>query len=93
MSPSSESPVERFATLPPDVALHARPAGVLVREATAFAAPIELRANGRSANAKSILEVLSLGVAGGGDVSIVASGDGASEAADRLVQVIADLAE
>jgi phosphotransferase system HPr (HPr) family protein len=91
MSQSSELTVERCATLPPDVALHARPAGTLVREAAAFGATIELTANGRRANAKSILAVLGLGAEGGAEIGIVASGDDAAEAVDRLAELVPQL--
>ena len=47
--------------LPEHVALHARPAGEFVREAAQAGADVRVEANGRIANAKSILEVLSLG--------------------------------
>jgi phosphocarrier protein HPr len=86
--PSSET----MATLPADVALHARPAGNFVREAACFGADISVAANGKRANAKSILEVLSLGALGGTELVIVASGEDAAEAADRLAGLVASLA-
>jgi len=86
--PSSET----MATLPADVALHARPAGNFVREAARFGAAISIAANGKCANAKSILEVLALGALGGTELVIVASGDDAAEAADRLAGLVASLA-
>jgi phosphotransferase system HPr (HPr) family protein len=92
VSPSSDTVVERHATLPADVPLHARPAGTLVREAAAFAALIEIRANGKRANAKSILEILALGADGGTELAISASGDSAAEAVDRLVDLVGRLA-
>jgi len=55
MSQSSELTLVR---LPETVALHARPAGAFVRAAASFTAAIEVEANGRRANAKSILEIL-----------------------------------
>jgi phosphocarrier protein HPr len=89
--PSSETTVEARATLPPEVPLHARPAGLFVREAARFSADVTVHANGKRANAKSILEVLSLGATGGTEVVIGASGDDAAEAAGHLAAVIADL--
>jgi len=86
--PSSEV----TATLPTEVALHARPAGAFVREAAAFGAEISVAANGKRANAKSILEVLALGAVGGTELRIAASGDDAAEAADRLADLVATLA-
>lgn len=92
MSPSSEARVERQATLPKDVALHARPAGTLVRAACAFAADVFVSANGRRANAKSILDILALGAEGGVELVIDASGDDAAEAADHLALLVPALA-
>ncbi len=88
-SPSSELTVVR---LPEAVALHARPAGAFVRAAAAFDARIEVRANGRQANAKSILEVLGLGADGGTELAISASGDDAAAAVAGLAELVAGLA-
>ena len=85
MSPSSELTLVR---LPESVALHARPAGVFVRAAAAFAATIEVQANGRRANAKSILEILGLGADGGTELTISASGDDAVEAVAELASLV-----
>jgi phosphotransferase system HPr (HPr) family protein len=92
VSPSSEPRVERHATLPTDVALHARPAGTLVRAASAFAAEVFVSANGRRANAKSILDILALGAEGGVELLIDASGDDAAEAAEHLALLVPALA-
>jgi phosphotransferase system HPr (HPr) family protein len=90
--PSSELTAESITTLPGDVALHARPAGLFVREAARFSASITVSANGKRANAKSILEVLALGATGGTDVAIEASGDDAVEAAEDLAAFLATIA-
>ena len=89
--PSSEPALELRATLPADVALHARPAGLFVREAACFDAVVTISANGKTANAKSILEVLGLGATGGTEVFIAASGDDAVEAAEHLARLVAEL--
>ena len=88
MSPSSELTLVR---LPEAVALHARPAGELVRAAASFAAAIEVEANGKRANAKSILEILGLGADGGTELTISASGDDAAEAVAELAHVVSRL--
>jgi phosphocarrier protein HPr len=89
--PSSETTIEARATLPAKVPLHARPAGLFVREAARFSANVIVGANGKRANAKSILEVLALGATGGTEVVIAASGDDAAEAADHLAALLAGL--
>jgi phosphocarrier protein HPr len=92
VSPSSEVLVEREARLPDGVALHARPAGLLVRAAAAFGADVFISANGRRANAKSILDVLALGAEAGTELVVAASGEDAVAAADHLALLIPELA-
>lgn len=92
MPASSEHAIEGAATLPASVALHARPAGLFVRRAATFAATITVAANGKVANAKSILEVLALGATGGTEIVLAASGEDAAEAIASLAELVADLA-
>ncbi len=56
------------------VGLHARPAAVFVQTASKFESRITLSAHGKKANAKSIVEVLSLGVEEGAEVTIAVDG-------------------
>jgi phosphotransferase system HPr (HPr) family protein len=88
LSPSSDARIERVASMPAGVALHARPAGAVVRAAAAFTADIFLSFNGRRANAKSILDILALGAEGGAELVIDASGVDAAEAADHLALLV-----
>jgi phosphotransferase system HPr (HPr) family protein len=62
-----------------------------VREAAKFSADISLAANGKRANAKSILEVLALGATGGTELLIAASGADAAAATDHLAAVLPKL--
>ena len=87
----ASSEVATLVQLPDDVALHARPAGMFVREAARAAADIRVEANGRSANAKSILDVLALGAIGGTELVISASGADAAEALERLSELVSSL--
>ena len=84
MSESSE-----LVKLPSSVALHARPAGTFVRTAASFSSTVEVQANGRRANGKSILEILGLGADGGAELKISASGDDATAAVAKLAQLVA----
>jgi phosphocarrier protein HPr len=63
-----------------------------VRAASAFAADVFVSANGRRANAKSILDILALGAEGGVELLIDASGDDATEAAEHLALLVPALA-
>ena len=89
--PASSELATVVARLPENVALHARPAGAFVREAARAAAEICVEANGRSANAKSILDILGLGATGGTELLISASGPDAAEALERLAELVSSL--
>jgi phosphocarrier protein HPr len=89
VSPSSEVVVA--ARLPHHVALHARPAGRFVRAAASFACGVGVAANGKRANAKSILEVIGLGATGGTELELSASGEGAAEAVEHLAALVRSL--
>jgi phosphotransferase system HPr (HPr) family protein len=65
-------------------ALHARPASVLVRVSAQFDASIVVRKGDRSANAKSILDVLRLQAAAGDEIELEVSGAEAIQAQDTL---------
>lgn len=64
--------------------LHARPAGKLAKEAQSFAAEIFLVNDGQKADAKSILDVLTLAAGPGDRVEIHARGEDADQALDSL---------
>ena len=50
-----------------------------------------IAANGKRANARSILEILALGAVGGSELTLSASGPGAEDAVRTLAEVIASL--
>ena len=81
-----------LVTLPDGVDLHARPAADFVRCAMGFAASIQVDANGREANAKSLLTVLALGAKGGTELRLSAVGDDAAAALEALRERVATLA-
>ena len=80
---------ETTVMLPADVALHARPAAQFVRTAAGFSADITVAADGREANAKSLLAILALGAEGGSELRLTASGDDAPLALDALRDCVA----
>jgi phosphotransferase system HPr (HPr) family protein len=91
MPASADRPVVVTATLPAGVALHARPAADLVRTASRLQAQVIIAANGKQANARSILEVLALGATGGTELTLSASGPGAADAIQTLAEAVASL--
>ncbi|HZO32316.1 MAG TPA: HPr family phosphocarrier protein [Chloroflexota bacterium] len=83
--------VALIVALPDGIALHARPAADLVRAASKLQTPVTVSANGKRANARSILEVLALGAVAGTELTLSASGPGAAEAVQTLAEVFASL--
>lgn len=84
---------ELRVALPAEVALHARPAGLFVKTAHQFRSQLSVGANGKAADAKSILGVLALGAKGGTVLTLSADGDDADAALDALAACVSGLVE
>lgn len=54
--------------------LHARPAAQFVQKAASFQSKVKLEGNGKTADAKSILQVLGMGLKQGTAITITAEG-------------------
>jgi multiphosphoryl transfer protein len=65
--------------------LHARPAALLAQRAKSFAAHVTLSAHGRSANARSVVAIMALGVRRGDELIIQAGGADAAQSVAGLV--------
>ena len=71
--------------------LHARPASIFVRAATASGVPVTIaKADGSPVNAASMLAVLGLGAQGGEEIVLSSEVDGAEIALDRLAKLVAE---
>ncbi len=70
------------------VGLHARPAAMLVQAANRFKSEITLTHGPRTANAKSIIMVLSLGARQGAQVQVTTDGEDEDEALNEIVQML-----
>jgi len=70
--------------------VHARPSHRIVSLAQDFDAEVELEYDGRRAEARSILAVMTLGVPPGAELRIRARGPQAAEAVAALVAFLAD---
>jgi len=85
---------EKKATIMKQVGLHARPATFLIQKANEFKSSIWIEKDERRVNAKSLLGVLSLGVAQGATIGIIADGPDETAAVDTLCELISsDFAE
>jgi phosphotransferase system HPr (HPr) family protein len=72
--------------------LHARPAATFVKAASGFSADLQLtnltRNPERSANAKSVIGVMGLGVSSGHQIRLTADGPDAQRAIDALAELV-----
>ncbi|MEH7081757.1 phosphocarrier protein HPr [Neobacillus drentensis] len=68
--------------------LHARPASILVHEASKFDSAINLEYKGKSINLKSIMGVMSLGIGLGAEIKISANGHDENEALQALEELL-----
>ena len=71
--------------------LHARPATLLVKKASSFKSDISIEFNGKKANVKSLIGVLSLGVTKGANITVTANGDDETLAAEEIAKLIETL--
>ncbi len=69
--------------------LHARPAGVFAKKASEFKATVVVKAGAASKNGKSVMSLMGLGIKGGSEITIEATG----EDAEQAVTVLASLVE
>ena len=73
-----------------DVGLHARPASAFVQTAAKFSSDIEVTHGEITANAKSILAVLTLGAHKDAEIVVKAEGEDADEALKALEELVLD---
>ncbi|MBR2590971.1 MAG: HPr family phosphocarrier protein [Clostridia bacterium] len=70
------------------VGLHARPATFFIQKANEFKSTIWVEKDGRRVNAKSLLGVLSLGIAQGTGINVIADGADEELAVNSLVELV-----
>lgn len=71
-----------------EIGIHARPAGVLAKEAKTFVSEITIEANGKNVDITRLMAVMSLGVKTGTEVTIRAEGKDEVEAITRIKQLM-----
>ena len=81
--------VERDIVVSNPSGLHARPASVLVQAAQRFGSTIRLSVNGNQADAKSILDVLTLGAERDARIHVVAEGPDEADAVSEIERLVA----
>ena len=80
--------MERLVSIKNASGLHARPAGMFVKKAAEFKSTVEVIAKGKTVNAKSIMGIMSLGLAKGDELTISAKGEDEENAVNTLVELI-----
>lgn len=67
-----------------EMGLHARPAGLLVKEAAKCSGKVTIRKGEKSGDAKRIFNIMGLSVKGGEEVEIAVEGENEQEEAEAL---------
>ena len=80
--------ISRNVTIKNSVGLHARPATFFVQKANSYKCSIWVEKEDCRVNAKSLLGVLSLGIAQGVTINIIADGNDEADAVDGLTSLI-----
>ena len=85
--PRSTSSVEATIFIKNELGLHARPAARLAHAAQQFDAQITLEYEGMTADAKSILDILSLAAGKGASLTLRCHGEDAALAVEAITEV------
>ena len=80
--------ISRDVTITNTIGLHARPATFFIQKANAYKCSVWVEKEDRKVNAKSLLGVLSLGIAQGMTIKLIAEGADELEALDGLEALI-----
>ncbi len=80
--------IQREVKITNSTGLHARPATFFIQKANTYRSSIWVVKDDRKVSAKSLLGVLSIGIAKGMTITIVADGEDEKEAIDGLVELI-----
>ncbi|HIV74374.1 MAG TPA: phosphocarrier protein HPr [Candidatus Pseudogracilibacillus intestinigallinarum] len=75
-------------TITADVGLHARPATQLVQQASRYSSEVELKYKEKKVNVKSIMGVMSLGLANGAEFELIVDGPDEEEAIKGLENLL-----
>lgn len=80
--------ISRSVTIQNSVGLHARPATFFIQKANSYKSSIWVEKEDCRVNAKSLLGVLSLGIAKGTTITLIADGSDETEAVNGLVELV-----
>ena len=80
--------IEKTTTIKNRAGIHARPATMIVKEASRFKSNIFIEKGSEKINAKSILCILTLGGTYNSQIKVSAEGDDEQDAVDALISLI-----
>lgn len=82
--------VERLIEVKLPAGLQARPAAEFVQEANRFTSHVFIEKNGKKVNAKSIMGLMSIAVAKGEEITLIADGTDEETAIERLTKFVSE---
>ena len=80
--------ISREVTITNSIGLHARPATFFIQKANTYKSSVWVEKDDRRVNAKSLLGVLSLGIAQGMTILLIADGQDEEDALNGLSELI-----
>ena len=79
---------EETLTIENKTGIHARPASIFVQTATKFKSKVQIKAKGKTVDAKSILMIMSMGLVKGTEITICADGPDEADAVKALKDLV-----
>lgn len=83
----SNSICRRKVTVKVEDGLHLGPCSDIAKTASQFRCAVRLLAGEKKADAKAVLDILSMGIQDGTELTIEAEGEGAEEAVEKLAEI------
>ncbi|MDS6262501.1 HPr family phosphocarrier protein [Clostridioides difficile] len=80
--------MEKVVSIKNASGLYARPAGMFVKKAAEFKSTVEVVAKDKTVNAKSIMGIMSLGLAQGEELKLVVNGEDEEVALAAMVELV-----
>lgn len=80
--------MEKNVKITNDSGLHARPASIFVKKANEFESDIFVKSGEKTINAKSVINLMKLGIKKGSNITVTAEGRDEEQALMALMQLI-----
>ena len=79
---------EATMTIENKTGIHARPASIFVQTASKFKSKVQIKAKGKTVDAKSILMIMSMGLVKGTEITVIADGPDEADAVSALKKLV-----